>query len=355
MENLYFNDADGRKPPRLSSVEVENPEKLAHDCMDFLCQHLVMADPQKAFFAQNISSHLAYITSAIKKVAPETGQVYISDHEIKWMKEILEIEAFQPADSTHSNYVENKSVEHSTFSVDATEFESFYEKIKDVKNPSIFFISHVSRLTGEIAPIKEIFDLIKSNNPESILIVDGGQAIGALDHINVNEMCDVYIGLSYKFLGAEPSLGIAFMSDDFYGKYIQDLNNYPDFDCKRHAKDLLSLSENLKNPLYLEDYSSYIKSLKEYAVEKIINLDNKILFNPDNQVPNFLTLNFGSREKNEEFIRQLEKQGVFVSNNTGYSIIEPKVPLVRLGLSVRITKTDIDRLVEIIKKEAPRV
>lgn len=352
MESVYLNDPNGLKPPKLSSVNVENAKELEKGCADFLCKHLIQTDAGKVFFAQNMSTHLAHITSLIKKVSLEIAHVYISDHEIKWMKELLETPDLQP-DATYSNYHRNEYIAHPSFTVKTIKFNEFPDAVRETEVPSIFFISHVSRLTGEIVDIASLYKLIKDTNPNSLLIVDGAQSLGALEPIDVNTSCDVYSGLSSKFIGAEPHLGMFFSSDSFYNKYIGSRQNYPEFDTEAHSKDLFSLWENLQNPGYLENYHSHITSIKNYALESL--KDSSIIYTPPHQAANFLTLNFGSKEANQIFVSKAEESGIIVSDNTQWSITEPDMPLVRVGISVRTTKDDIDKLVKVIEKEAPRM
>lgn len=264
---------------------------------------------------------------------------------------MLETHGYQP-DATHSNYHENTAVNCPTFNVEIFPFEDAEKTINEVTNPAIFFISHISRLTGEIARISSLSKSIRSKN--SILIVDGSQSIGAIGSIEMEDMGDVYLGVSSKFIGAEPHLGFAFISDNFFDKYIKDINNYPTFDAVVHAKDIYSLSESLKNPLYSSDYSAYIADLKKYALEKMNGLDKNILYIPESQAQNFLTLNFGSVENTKNFVEFAKSLGVIVSDNTEWSVAEPTVPLVRIGLSVRVTEKDVDNLIEVVDKYIKR-
>ncbi len=346
-DTVYLNDPDGRKVSCLTNVKVDQPERLLESVSSFMCLHFMRTDKSKLFFAQNISTHLAQLLGIIKSERKDISKIYVSSHEIKWIKNMLETDGYQPS-ATHSNYHENTIINSPTFNVEVFPFEDVEKTINKVTEPIIFFISHVSRLTGEVSDIASIYKSIKSKN--SILIVDGSQSVGAIGPVEIKDVGDVYLGVSSKFIGAEPHLGFAFISDNFFDKYIKDTNNYPAFDAVVHAKDIYSLSENLKNPLYSSDYSTHIINLKKYALEKMESLDKNILFLSKNQAQNFLTLNFGSIEKNKSFVEFSKNLGVTVSDNTEWSIAEPTVPLVRIGLSVRVTKKDIDSLIEIVSK-----
>jgi len=353
----YLNDPDGRKEARLSTAEVPDHDELLTRSSDFLCKYLVLSDKSRLFFAQNLSTHLAQILSFIRAKNPDISKIYISDHELSWVKELIEIPGYQ-LDATHSNYRSNEDIVCPNFIVEVLSFSNFEKEIAGKKQAAVFYVSHVSRVTGEVADIASIFKVVKNNNPNSVLIVDGAQSIGAMRDIEVEDNCDAYLGLSSKFIGAEPHLGFAFMSQNFFQKYLGDRKNYPAFSVDRHIKDIFSLWNSLQNPLYRSDFAAHIRTLKDYAVQKLSSLNGQVLFNPPHQAPHFLTLNFGSIEKNKKFVAFAEKEGMIVSENSGWTITPPTIPLVRIGLSIRVTKQDVDAVIEKvsahIKKEATR-
>ncbi|GEM_PF-1879161 len=102
MQSLYLNDPDGRKEAKLTDVQIDNPRVLLDSSSDFLCDYFVHCDKSRLFFAQNVSTHLAKILSVVKNTKSDIQKVYVSDHEISWMKEMLEVSGYQP-DATHSN------------------------------------------------------------------------------------------------------------------------------------------------------------------------------------------------------------------------------------------------------------
>ncbi len=358
MTKLYLNDTNGLKEARLGDTHVENSKELQKNCIDFLCENLIVADPAKTFFAQSTSAHVANISRLIKRTSPHLTTLYISDHEIRWIKEMLEIPGYQP-DSTRSNYRANEPVHSETFDLRMFAFHELIETINKAEGPAIFYVSHASRLTGELTDIAAAFALIKRLHPESLFIVDGAQTLGALSPFTCNEVCDVYLSMSCKFLGAEPNIGLAFMSDDFYERYVGRPESYPVFDIALYSRDIFSLWQNLQHPRFREDYQTHIESLKSYAVEQIMKIDSSILHISPSQAPNFLTLNLGSVDDNKKFVAYAEKEGVQIDDNVNplWSLIDPPVPLVRIGLSVRAEKEDVDRLVRVVesyKQKTPR-
>lgn len=345
--SLYLNDPVGLKEACLGGVPINNPEELLNASADFLCRKLINSDKTRLFFAQNLTTHLVQILSIVKKENDSFTKVYLSDHEIKWIKEMLEGSRYK-LDATHSNYHGNEVISYPTFGVEVFPFNNPDKMIENNNEPAIFFISHVSRLTGEITNIASIFKLIKSKNSNSILIVDGAQSVGAIGPIKVEGACDVYLGVSSKFIGAEPHLGFVCLSESFFERYVKNRNNYSFFNVEKHKQDIYSLFSSLQNILFQSDYQAEIENLKKYAISKINSLDKNTLYLPPNQAPNFLTLNFGSLEKNKKFIEFASEQQIIVSDNIEWSIITPSVSLIRIGLSVRAKGKDIDRLIGVV-------
>lgn len=346
----YLNAPDGRKSPRLFDLEIEDPEDLMQMSKDFICANIIKANPDTMVFAQNITTHLARILDRVKDVCPQLDTVVMSNHELRWLKEMLEIPGYQP-DATRSNYRDaNDPIESPFFSVKVVDFHEYAQAIRSQGDkPTVYYVSHISRLTGEMQDIKELYSLIKEQNSQSLLIVDGAQSLGVLEPFDIEGMCDVYLGMSSKFLGAEPHVGFAFFSNEFYESHSKG-RQYDDFDPRNHARDLHSLWDNLQNPLFQADFQSAIQTLKEYALARVGAVRPECIFLPLSQSPGFLTLGFGSAEKNKEFVQNAGVQGVSISENIHYSIETPKISLVRIGLSVHTKKEDIDVLVSLIEK-----
>ncbi|MFH2109570.1 MAG: SufS family cysteine desulfurase [Patescibacteria group bacterium] len=62
-------------------------------------------------------------------------------------------------------------------------------------------ITHASNVTGEIIKIKDLVKLVKTTNPNCLVVVDGAQAVGHLP-VNVQSLgCDFYAFSAHKMLG----------------------------------------------------------------------------------------------------------------------------------------------------------
>ncbi len=207
MKITYLNDPSGLKPAQLNNISVDNAELLAEKCVNFICTYLVKTNKDRFYFAQNLTTHFVDILSLVKKKTPEIKKIYISSHELKWLAQMFQNKDFQP-DATHSNYHENSKITYPKYDIEIFDFEKTNTIIESSNQSSIFYISHISRMTGETVDIENIFKTLKSKNPDSILIIDGAQALGAQPLLEINNVADVYLGISSKFIGAEPELGL---------------------------------------------------------------------------------------------------------------------------------------------------
>jgi len=73
--------------------------------------------------------------------------------------------------------------------------------------------SHVIRDNGRICDVADLCRAIRRRNPNVWILVDGAQAIGAVQSLAVENLgCDFYIGAPHKTLGTYP-LGLLYMSD----------------------------------------------------------------------------------------------------------------------------------------------
>jgi len=85
--------------------------------------------------------------------------------------------------------------------------------------PAVLVLSHVSRIDGRMVNFQGVYEELKLLNerrsePNKIyLVVDGSQAVGTFE-FKAEGSCDAYLGSSSKAIGAEPTLGFAYVSDE---------------------------------------------------------------------------------------------------------------------------------------------
>jgi selenocysteine lyase/cysteine desulfurase len=272
---IYFNDPVGLKTKQIKLDEVKGIEELLLDSVSIISTKILDASNFKVFFAQNLTTHFSDLLNVVKSKNAKINKVYITDHEVKWIADLITKKDYSPADMTHSNYGINEKIFHPPYEIEIIDFESASEIVCEIKEPAIFFFSHISRMTGQLIEAEKIFNTIKNNNLDSIIVLDGAQVLGGSVRPILKNICDVYLGVSSKFLGAEPHIGIAAISIDLFNRYYD--NKYTPLEINKHQFDIYSLASNLKNELYSNSsHIDYImtlnKKLKELLIEKNIDI-----------------------------------------------------------------------------------
>jgi hypothetical protein len=343
-KQIYLNAADGRKEAVLGNKTIRTrPSILAQQYRTYLAE-LYHTNPSEWILGQNVTSHVVRIISQLLTKRPNFT-VFISSHEIIFFKEALEKGRLEKGRTTYPNYAPFVSFQ----------FPKVYPKIfnaKDVlniekvvgKKPSIVILSHVSRLTGEIFPIKDVYVKLKKLNSKNVLIVDGVQFTGTRV-FGVADACDAYITSNYKFLGAEPSLSAAYCSSSLQDEYSLDTQGILP---EEYAKELYSTVAQVKKIKNIQNANKRISSLRKSFLRDLIKCKELKLIIPPHQIPQMVTIYVGSRDKVENTVGCLESKGISVSSNTGYSNAEPTVPCIRVSISFETTKTDLAALIRIL-------
>ncbi|HEX8923617.1 MAG TPA: SufS family cysteine desulfurase [Patescibacteria group bacterium] len=121
------------------------------------------------------------------------------------------------------------------------DFEIDLSKIKEAVNEKtkIAAITQVSNVTGVVNPVKEIIKRIKEINPETVVLVDGAQAIAHMK-VDVRDLwCDFYAFSGHKMYGPT-GVGVLWIKKEqmermeavnFGGGMIEDVREF-DFDTK---------------------------------------------------------------------------------------------------------------------------
>ena len=148
---------------------------------------------------------------------------------------------------------------HDCYDVSAEDLlkEDTYSGIK----PDIILFSHALYKSGQILPIKKIYDIAKKCSPNTIVILDAAQTLGVYP-IDMN-ICDITFSSTHKWLHGPRGLGIVCYKKNykvsnkiFYGSQIH------------HDKNLFSLSGGQDFLKYLELYF-ILKTYKVIALPKV--------------------------------------------------------------------------------------
>ena len=343
MNTIYLNEADGRKPKKLTDVNIdESVEELCLTLKERLVS-LWSNEVKDIHIDQNISTHIAYIIDIVSK-KHKSISVYLDSHEVFWIKDNIEKGELSLGDMSYPNYAPPHQYISRPHKVTVFDPEKELDIVQDGSIPIIIY-THASRLTGQIFPLEIIFKNIKEKHPNAVCIADGAQIIGA-EKIYHLDYTDAYFASTSKFIGAEPHLGLCLLSDKFKALYLKKGISYPLVDVGVYKKELYSANEALKDFVGV-DFESYIKDMRACLLEKISEeKHSSYVYDVKDQASHIVTLRVGDKSFTKSFVESLEKlYNISVSHNMNFSLVEPEIPLVRVSVSIRCTKEYIDALV----------
>ncbi len=229
------------------------------------------------------------------------------------------------------------------------------EKTRELINDDIALISvsSVNSETGALQPINEMGKLAKENNIP--FHCDMTQSIGKIDLSFEN--IDLISFSSHKFYGPK-GIGVLLKNKDLklekliYGERIYNLGLIKGM-IKALDKAETNIKENYKT---VEELNSYLKEKLEKFPNIIINQSTKSI----PHIINISVLNY----KPETFLHYLEQNDIYISTksacSTSNSYSEAVLAItndrkraetsVRISLSYKNTKEDIDKLIKVIER-----
>jgi selenocysteine lyase/cysteine desulfurase len=236
---------------------------------------------------------------------------------------------------------------------------------KNITNKtSMFLISHIIWISGQIYPIKEICELARKNNITTV--IDAAQSFS---HINVDVAdigCD-YLGTSlHKWCSAPLGTGFLYVRKDLISKtypligsykYFPDdeaIEKFENFGTVTPVFNAANASIQFWQKLGLNIKTHRMQSLKEYWTQQLQELPNiEILTNNDNQNSCGVAF-FHVRGKSAVYVaNQLwEKHKITVQAIENYknNFVDYKdVNAIGIATPVFITKANIDKLVSAIR------
>jgi hypothetical protein len=333
MNKVYLDQAWGIRKPNIKKVPT-NPKKLLIKLDGQVRKLLCISKQEFLSFSQNATTSLIY--SLFPILNSKNYKVFVSSHEIKWIEDLFSTGKLPIDKTTYPNYakLENVSFVKKPFKV----FDPFTlinnpEKVIGA-SPCIVILSHVSRVTGETLVSQKLYSAIKRLNKDNIVVIDGCQAVGAIP-VKPSSLSDIYLGVSSKFIGAEPHIGFCWIRKNI----VQKFTTKPwGINSQTFAREVYSAIEALKklsiNPKRVatvrKAFGSYLKN-NSLSIIKGINQTAHIAIIPTNK----------SLDKP---IRYLLDQHFVVSPNTGWSIKEPKITGIRVSLTPKTTDSQIKKL-----------
>ena len=230
------------------------------------------------------------------------------------------------------------------------------------KNTTLVSVMYVNNETGAINPVDEIFELARLKNPDIICHTDAVQAFGKLE-IKAKKLGADLISVSGHKVFAPKGVGaiyikrgVRLVSRQFGGEQEKKVRPgtepLPFIAAFGEACAEFDIKENYR----------LVSELKNYAVQRLSEIDGVLFNSPENALPYVLNITAG-RVRSETMLHFLEEREVYVSSGSACAKGKPSHVLSAMGIdkkradsALRIsfskhnTKEDIDALCEGIRE-----
>lgn len=256
--------------------------------------------------------------------------------------------------------------ETSLVSVDAEGFVDLREIENSIKDSTrLISIMFANNEIGTIEPLAEISKIAREKN--ILFHTDAVQAIGNIK-FKIKDIGVDMLSLSGHKLGAPKGVGVLYLREGI------DLDNF--LDGGEQERGRRASTENLASIVGLaramedaynniEDYSSYTRDLRDYTIEKLLNIDGIILNGPrENRLPGNINITL-KNTKPQTMVQYLDMFDICVSSGSACAAgsinpshvlraigrsEEDSLSMLRLSLNHENTKEECDYVVEKINQ-----
>lgn len=262
--------------------------------------------------------------------------------------------------------IEKWGAETSLISVDGEGFVNLDEIKSSIKDSTrLISIMFANNEIGTIEPLAEISKIAKEKN--ILFHTDAVQAIGNVK-FKLKDIGSDILSLSGHKLGAPKGVGLLYVKDGV------DLENFMDGGEQERGKR--ASTENLASIVGLaramedaynniEENISYTKDLRDYTIEKLLNIDGIILNGPrENRLPGNINITL-KNTKPQTMVQYLDMFDICVSSGSACAAgsinpshvlraigksEEDSLSMLRLSLNHENTKEECDFVVEKINQ-----
>ena len=262
--------------------------------------------------------------------------------------------------------IESWGGETSFVSVDEVGFVDLKEIENSIKDSTrLISIMFANNEIGTIEPLAEISKIAREKN--ILFHTDAVQAIGNIK-FKIKDIGVDMLSLSGHKLGAPKGVGILYLREGI------DLDNF--LDGGEQERGRRASTENLASIVGLaramedaynniEDYSSYTRDLRDYTIEKLLNVDGIILNGPrENRLPGNINITL-KNTKPQTMVQYLDMFDICVSSGSACAAgsinpshvlraigrsEEDSLSMLRLSLNHENTKEECDYVVEKINQ-----
>lgn len=262
--------------------------------------------------------------------------------------------------------IESWGGQASLVSVDAEGFVDLREIENSIKDSTrLISIMFVNNEIGTIEPLAEISKIAREKN--ILFHTDAVQAIGNIK-FKIKDIGVDMLSLSGHKLGAPKGVGVLYLREGI------DLDNF--LDGGEQERGRRASTENLASIVGLaramedaynniEDYSSYTRDLRDYTIEKLLNIDGIILNGPrENRLPGNINITL-KNTKPQTMVQYLDMFDICVSSGSACAAgsinpshvlraigrsEEDSLSMLRLSLNHENTKEECDYVVKKINQ-----
>ena len=254
----------------------------------------------------------------------------------------------------------------SLVSVDEEGFVDLREIEKLIKDSTrLISIMFANNEIGTIEPLADISKIAREKN--ILFHTDAVQAVGNVK-FKIKDIGVDMLSLSGHKLGAPKGVGVLYLREGI------DLDNF--LDGGEQERGRRASTENLASIVGLaramedaynniEDYSSYTRDLRDYTIEKLLNIDGIILNGPrENRLPGNINITL-KNTKPQTMVQYLDMFDICVSSGSACAAgsinpshvlraiersEEDSLSMLRLSLNHENTKEECDFVVEKINQ-----
>lgn len=262
--------------------------------------------------------------------------------------------------------IESWGGQASLVSVDEEGFVDLREIENSIKDSTrLISIMFANNEIGTIEPLAEISKIAREKN--ILFHTDAVQAIGNIK-FKIKDIGVDMLSLSGHKLGAPKGVGVLYLREGI------DLDNF--LDGGEQERGRRASTENLASIVGLaramedaynniEDYSSYTRDLRDYTIEKLLNVDGIILNGPrENRLPGNINITL-KNTKPQTMVQYLDMFDICVSSGSACAAgsinpshvlraigrsEEDSLSMLRLSLNHENTKEECDYVVEKINQ-----
>lgn len=324
-----------------------------------LVAELIHCDKDEVVYTHNVSHSLNQIAFGLKSMLKKGDTVLITYAE--HASNVLPWFALQKEIGINIEYIETDNEANTTID---TFKKAMHEGVKVVS------VAEVTNVLGSIQPVKEMCEIAHSYG--AYMIVDGAQSVPHMK-VDVKDLDVDFLGFSAHKMCGPSGVGILYgkkklldaMEPVFYGG---DMNARFNKDGEMLLKDTPVKFEagtpNIEGvigtgaaiqyllSIGLDNIHEYEKELRAYAIDKLSQLDNIEIINPDNL--------YGPIDFNAKGVFAQDAAGFLASKNIAvrsgnhcakilHNIIHTDQSI-RASLYFYNTKEEIDRFVEACKE-----